>query len=57
MRLSRDHLGIDAQRAAVARFAAGESHDIVAEFVEIETGKGADARSSAPATRRGPPSQ
>jgi hypothetical protein len=31
-------LGIDAQRAAVARFA-----DIVAEFVEVETGKGSDA--------------
>ena len=39
----RSGLGIDAQRAAVARFAAAESYEIVAEFVEIETGKGADA--------------
>ena len=39
----RSGLGIDAQRAAVARFAAAEGFDIVAEFVEVETGKGSDA--------------
>src|SRR5271167_2816694 len=39
----RSGLGIDAQRAAVARFAAAEGYDVVGEFVEIETGKGADA--------------
>jgi DNA invertase Pin-like site-specific DNA recombinase len=39
----RSGLGIDAQRAAVARFAAAEGYEIVGEFVEIETGKGADA--------------
>jgi DNA invertase Pin-like site-specific DNA recombinase len=39
----RSGLGIDGQRAAVARFAAAEGFEIVAEFVEIETGKGADA--------------
>jgi DNA invertase Pin-like site-specific DNA recombinase len=33
----------DAQRATVARFAGAERLTIVAEFVEIETGKGADA--------------
>jgi hypothetical protein len=31
------------QRDAVVRFAAAEDFEIVAEFVEIETGKGADA--------------
>ncbi len=36
-------LGIEAQREALARFAASEGFQIVAEFVEIETGKGADA--------------
>jgi DNA invertase Pin-like site-specific DNA recombinase len=36
-------LGLDAQRAAVARFALGEGFEVVAEFTEIETGKGADA--------------
>jgi DNA invertase Pin-like site-specific DNA recombinase len=36
-------LGLEAQRAAVAKFAADNAMHIVAEFVEIETGKGADA--------------
>jgi DNA invertase Pin-like site-specific DNA recombinase len=36
-------LGIEAQRAAVIRFAEIEGLEIKAEFVEIETGKGADA--------------
>jgi len=39
----RSGLGIDAQRAAVARFAEAEGFEIVAELTEIETGKGADA--------------
>ena len=39
----RSGLGIDAQRAAVARFAEAEGFEIIAEHVEIETGKGADA--------------
>jgi DNA invertase Pin-like site-specific DNA recombinase len=39
----RSGLGIDAQRAAVARFAEAEGFEVVAEHVEIETGKGADA--------------
>src|SRR5258708_3842843 len=38
----RSGLGIEAQRATVARFADAERLTIVAEFVEIETGKGAD---------------
>jgi DNA invertase Pin-like site-specific DNA recombinase len=36
-------LGLDAQRAALARFAEVEGFTIAAEFVEVESGKGADA--------------
>ena len=36
-------LGIEAQRDAIARFASAEGMTISAEFVEVETGKGADA--------------
>lgn len=36
-------LGLDAQRAAVTRFALAEGFEVVAEFTEIETGKGCDA--------------
>jgi len=36
-------LGLEAQREAIARFAEVEGFNIVAEFVEVETGKGADA--------------
>ena len=39
----RSGLGIDAQRAAITLFAAVEGYEVVGEFVEIETGKGADA--------------
>ena len=39
----RSGLGIEAQRATVARFAETEGLTIIAEFVEAETGKGADA--------------
>jgi DNA invertase Pin-like site-specific DNA recombinase len=39
----RSGLGIDAQREAIARFAEAEGFEIVAEHVEIETGKGSDA--------------
>jgi DNA invertase Pin-like site-specific DNA recombinase len=39
----RSGLGIEAQRATVARFAETEGLTIVAEYVEAETGKGADA--------------
>jgi len=42
-RQHRSGLGIDAQRAAIHRFAEAESLSIIAEFVEVETGKGADA--------------
>lgn len=36
-------LGLEAQREAIQRFAATEGMHIAGEFVEIETGKGADA--------------
>jgi DNA invertase Pin-like site-specific DNA recombinase len=36
-------LGIEAQRAAVSRFAESERFQLLAEYVEAETGKGADA--------------
>ena len=39
----RSGLGIEAQRATVQRFAEAERITIIAEFVEAETGKGADA--------------
>lgn len=39
----RSGLGIEAQRAAVARFAESEGFQLLAEYVEAETGKGADA--------------
>jgi DNA invertase Pin-like site-specific DNA recombinase len=39
----RSGLGIEAQRATVSRFAEAEGLTLIAEFVEAETGKGADA--------------
>ncbi len=36
-------LGIEAQRAAIARFVETEGCTVIAEFIEVETGKGADA--------------
>jgi DNA invertase Pin-like site-specific DNA recombinase len=41
-------LGLEAQRQAIARFAEAEGFAIVAERVEVETGKGADALNSRP---------
>ncbi len=39
----RSGLGLEAQREAVLRFAAAEGFEVVAEFTETESGKGADA--------------
>jgi len=39
----RSGLGIEAQRGTVQRFAEAEGLTIIAEYVEAETGKGADA--------------
>jgi DNA invertase Pin-like site-specific DNA recombinase len=42
-RQQRSGLGIEAQRATIARFAEIEGFSIIGEYVEFETGKGADA--------------
>ena len=42
-RQQRSGLGIEAQRAAIERFAAAEGLTIISEYAEAETGKGADA--------------
>ena len=42
-RQGRSGLGIEAQREAVARFVVAEGLAPLAEYVEIETGKDADA--------------
>src|SRR5215204_4706663 len=42
-RQGRSGLGIEAQRAAVRRFAEAEGIKLLSERTEIETGKGADA--------------
>ena len=42
-RQGRSRLGLEAQRAAVARFAEAEGITILSHFEEIETGKGSDA--------------
>jgi hypothetical protein len=39
----RSGLGIEAQQAAIVRFAEAEGYKVVGEFLEVETGKGADA--------------
>jgi DNA invertase Pin-like site-specific DNA recombinase len=43
LRQGKSGLGLDAQSAAVERFAESEGLTIVKEFIEIESGKGADA--------------
>jgi DNA invertase Pin-like site-specific DNA recombinase len=42
-RQGRSGLGIEAQRTALGHFAEAEGFEVAREFVEIETGKGADA--------------
>jgi DNA invertase Pin-like site-specific DNA recombinase len=39
----RSGLGVEAQRAALHHFAKAEGFEVALEFVEVETGKGADA--------------
>jgi DNA invertase Pin-like site-specific DNA recombinase len=50
-RQGRSGLGLDAQREAIRRFAEIEGVDIVAEYVEVETGKGSDALDRRPQLR------
>ena len=47
----RSGLGLEAQRAAIARFAEAEGLELRGEFVEVETGKGADALDQRPQLR------
>ena len=42
-RQGKSGLGIEAQKAAVQRFATAEGIDLIGEHVEVETGKGSDA--------------
>jgi DNA invertase Pin-like site-specific DNA recombinase len=42
-RQGRSGLGIEAQREALARFAASEGFELARVFIEVETGKGSDA--------------
>jgi DNA invertase Pin-like site-specific DNA recombinase len=44
-------LGIEAQRAAIARFAKTEGLELIGEHVDVETGKGADALERRPVLR------
>src|SRR4051794_20773452 len=39
----RSGLGVEAQRTAIQRFCEAEGIELIAEYVEVETGKGADA--------------
>ena len=50
-RQGRSGLGIDAQRAVIAQFAAGEGLTLIGEHVETETGKGRDALARRPELR------
>jgi DNA invertase Pin-like site-specific DNA recombinase len=44
----RSGLGLEAQRDAVIRFAGSEGLEVAGEFIEVETGKGADALEKRP---------
>jgi DNA invertase Pin-like site-specific DNA recombinase len=44
----RSGLGLEAQQAALARFAEAEGFDLVETFQEVETGKGSDALDKRP---------
>jgi DNA invertase Pin-like site-specific DNA recombinase len=41
-------LGLEAQRAAILRFANAEGFEVGREFIEVETGKGSDALAQRP---------
>lgn len=44
-------LGLDAQRQAVAQYLSGRTRTVLAEFVEVESGKGANALEKRPELR------
>jgi DNA invertase Pin-like site-specific DNA recombinase len=41
-------LGLEAQREAVARYVAANGVDLIGEYIEVETGKGANALAKRP---------
>lgn len=47
-RQGRSGLGLEAQREALERFADAEGYELARVYVEVETGKGADALSKRP---------
>lgn len=47
-RQGQSGLGLEAQREAVGRYLNGGGWQLLAEFVEVETGKGSDAREKRP---------
>src|SRR5712672_751286 len=47
-RQGKSGLGLDAQQAALARFAEAEGYSLLQTFEEVETGKGADALARRP---------
>lgn len=53
-RHGRSGLGIEAQRARVSQFAASEGIELLAEYVVVETGKGADALERRPRLAEAP---
>jgi DNA invertase Pin-like site-specific DNA recombinase len=42
-RQGKSGLGLEAQQAALAKFAEAEDYNLIQTFKEVETGKGADA--------------
>ena len=50
----RSGLGLEAQREAIARFARDQNYMIAAEYVEVESAKGADALERRPELGREP---
>jgi DNA invertase Pin-like site-specific DNA recombinase len=48
----RSGLGLEAQRAQIAAFAAANDMTITSEFIEVETGKGSDALETRPQLAR-----
>src|SRR3954451_17361674 len=47
----RSGLGLEAQRRAIMAFAQTEAFELLAEFTEVETGKGSDALARRPQLR------
>ena len=57
LRVSTNHqgksgLGLEAQREAIQRFAEAEGLTVSSEFIEVESGKGADALTEGPSSPR-----